>query len=216
MRVLHLDPKAARKRLSSAGSQERDLLLIGQRLSPQNPPLQWPFLEQGHTHSNKATPPNSVTSHRPSIFKPPQGLFWWQTESPENSTERSQQQSINTQPHWATQLSSTLHHLLPIPSYSRWSRDYRTHYVRAPWTNYLQRSHHRHTQKWAYKSAWHFSIQSSGATYHHSQWRKPMITASYSKRYYITKSTTTKDLLSGYLFYDKILESKAKHTKTNL
>jgi len=29
------------------------------------------FLQQGHAHSGKATPPNSATSHGPSVFKPP-------------------------------------------------------------------------------------------------------------------------------------------------
>jgi hypothetical protein len=33
------------------------------------------FLQQGHTYSNKATPPNSATSHGASIFKPPQVLW---------------------------------------------------------------------------------------------------------------------------------------------
>ena len=62
-RVLHLDVKAARIGPSSAGSQEENLsfTLGGAWVRS---------LQQGHTHSNKATPPNSATSHGPSIFKP--------------------------------------------------------------------------------------------------------------------------------------------------
>ena len=50
LRVLHLDLKAARTRLSSAGSLEEALP------SPQR-----------HTSSNKAIPPNSATPYGPSI-----------------------------------------------------------------------------------------------------------------------------------------------------
>jgi hypothetical protein len=38
------------------------------------PPTRPHLLLQGHTYSNKATPPNSTTSRGPSIFKPPQGV----------------------------------------------------------------------------------------------------------------------------------------------
>lgn len=33
------------------------------------------FLQEHHTYSDKATPPTSVTSHWPSIFKPPQPML---------------------------------------------------------------------------------------------------------------------------------------------
>jgi hypothetical protein len=58
-RVLHLDPEAARRRLSSAGSQEEALFCIGQSLAskPQSPHC----LQVGHTHSNKVTPSTSDT-----------------------------------------------------------------------------------------------------------------------------------------------------------
>ena len=34
------------------------------------------FLQQGHTYSNKATPPNHLTFHGPSLFKPLQCPNW--------------------------------------------------------------------------------------------------------------------------------------------
>jgi hypothetical protein len=53
LRVLHLDPKAAKRRWSSAGSQEETPFHTGWDLStsrPQSSPTQW------HASSNKATP----------------------------------------------------------------------------------------------------------------------------------------------------------------
>ena len=59
LRVLHLDPKAARKELTSTGSQEEDFFYPGQSLSigPQSPPpTVVHFLQQGHAYFNKTTP----------------------------------------------------------------------------------------------------------------------------------------------------------------
>jgi hypothetical protein len=60
--LLHLDPKAGRRRLSSAGSQEKGVLHPGGNLSigPWSPPPQW------LNSPNKATPPNSAKSYGPS------------------------------------------------------------------------------------------------------------------------------------------------------
>jgi hypothetical protein len=75
LRAVHLDLKASRRRLSSASSQERDTLSHWVKL--EHVDVSKPaytvthFLQQGHTYSNKDTPPNSATSHGPSIFKPP-------------------------------------------------------------------------------------------------------------------------------------------------
>jgi hypothetical protein len=64
-RILHLDQKAAE------GDSLPHWVELEHRISKPTPTMM-NFLQQGHTHSNKATPPNSATSHRPSIFKPPQ------------------------------------------------------------------------------------------------------------------------------------------------
>jgi hypothetical protein len=87
MRILYLDQKAGRMRLSSAGNHEEALFLTGQSLStgccnksptpislPQRSPTQW------HTFSNKCTPHNSATLHGPSHHRHPPGL--WQYNSP--------------------------------------------------------------------------------------------------------------------------------------
>jgi len=58
LRVLHVDPKAARKKFSSEWS-------LSTRRT-QSPPKQW------HISSHRATPLNSATSHGPNIFRPPQ------------------------------------------------------------------------------------------------------------------------------------------------
>ena len=42
-----------------------------QLLKPQSSPPVTHLLQQGHTLSNKATPPDRATSHGPSICKPP-------------------------------------------------------------------------------------------------------------------------------------------------
>ena len=67
LRSLHLDPKAAKRILSSAGSQEETIFhpvcSLSLYVRPQSPPLTViHFLRQGHTHSYKATPPNNATS----------------------------------------------------------------------------------------------------------------------------------------------------------
>jgi hypothetical protein len=72
LRVLHLDPKAVR-RLSSAGRQE--IFFCGGQSSSsrrsQSPAYTVTHsLQQGHTHFNKATPPNGPTSRGPSLCKP--------------------------------------------------------------------------------------------------------------------------------------------------
>lgn len=79
MRVLYIDPKTCRKRMSSAVSQEETLLHNGKILSIENlksHPIENAFintfLQQGCIYSNKPKPPNSATSYGPSIFKPPQ------------------------------------------------------------------------------------------------------------------------------------------------
>jgi hypothetical protein len=54
LRVLDLDPIAARRGLSSAGSLEDTL--------SKPTPTGTHFLQQGHTYSNKAIPPNSATT----------------------------------------------------------------------------------------------------------------------------------------------------------
>jgi hypothetical protein len=55
--------QTARRRISSA--------LNGAWASTSKPtPKVMHFLQQGHTYSNKATPPNSAPSHGPEIFKP--------------------------------------------------------------------------------------------------------------------------------------------------
>jgi hypothetical protein len=72
--VLHLDPKAGRRRLSSAGSEEEKLFYTGRSLSigGLKAHLQGDtLLQQAHPYSNKATSPISVTSHGTSMLKPP-------------------------------------------------------------------------------------------------------------------------------------------------
>ena len=74
LRILHLGPEAARKRLSHTGVEP-------EHRRPQSPH----FLQQGHTSSNNATPPNSVTPHGqvlrhtnlwgPNLFRPPHHPF---------------------------------------------------------------------------------------------------------------------------------------------
>jgi hypothetical protein len=54
LRLLHLDPKESRRELISEGKQE------GFSESP--PPRVTNSLQQGHTYSIKAIPPDSVTS----------------------------------------------------------------------------------------------------------------------------------------------------------
>jgi hypothetical protein len=71
LRVFCLDLKAARRELCSAGSSFPPWVELKHRTSK---PLVRNFLQQGHTYSNKAITPTSVTSHGPSIFKPPQLL----------------------------------------------------------------------------------------------------------------------------------------------
>jgi hypothetical protein len=69
LRVLYLDLKVARGRPSS-GRQEEGLFHTGWRHRASKPtPTVTHFLQQCYTYSNKATPPNSAISHRPSIFK---------------------------------------------------------------------------------------------------------------------------------------------------
>jgi hypothetical protein len=52
LRVLHPDLKAARMRLSSAGSQEEDLFHIGLNIEETTKPIctVTHFLQQGHTY----------------------------------------------------------------------------------------------------------------------------------------------------------------------
>jgi hypothetical protein len=61
LRVLHLDPKAERRELSSRQ--------LG-RVSKPTPKVAH-ILQQGHTYFNKTTAPNSATSHGSSTFRPP-------------------------------------------------------------------------------------------------------------------------------------------------
>jgi hypothetical protein len=72
--VLHLDLKATR----------RLLLPHWAELEPSKPAYTMThFLQQGHTYSNKATPPNSVTSYGPSIqTREPMGAKTFQTATP--------------------------------------------------------------------------------------------------------------------------------------
>jgi hypothetical protein len=74
-RVLHLDPKASRRRLSSTDSQDEGLFCTGGSLITRNLKAYTVthFLRQGHTYFNRATSPNSAISYVPSIFK--QKLF---------------------------------------------------------------------------------------------------------------------------------------------
>jgi hypothetical protein len=71
LRVLHLDPKAAKRRLCSAGSQEEPLILHWaevEHFETSNPtPIVTHFLQQGHIYLSKAIGPNSEAPHRPSI-----------------------------------------------------------------------------------------------------------------------------------------------------
>ena len=53
LRVLHLVPKANRRRLADSHVARRRVL--------KPTPTVTHFLQQGHTYSNKATPPNSAT-----------------------------------------------------------------------------------------------------------------------------------------------------------
>jgi hypothetical protein len=72
-RVLHLDTKAAAGKWLQQVTNRRFSSILGRpehRTSKPTPTVT-PFLQQGHTHSNKATPPNSASSCGPSIFKPP-------------------------------------------------------------------------------------------------------------------------------------------------
>jgi hypothetical protein len=74
-RVLHLDPKIIRKRLPLCRNQQECLFCPGWsfKAHPHRdvlPPTRPHLLQQGYNHS-KAISPNSATSHRPSIFKPP-------------------------------------------------------------------------------------------------------------------------------------------------
>jgi hypothetical protein len=69
---LKVDLKATRRDWNPQAARKKLFFINGWGLgsrSPQSSPIH--FLQQSHTYSNKATPPNSTTSHRPSIFKPP-------------------------------------------------------------------------------------------------------------------------------------------------
>ena len=55
----------------SKSSQEEALFWLG---TSKSTPTVTHFFQQGHTYSNKATPPNSAISHGSRIFKPPQYL----------------------------------------------------------------------------------------------------------------------------------------------
>jgi hypothetical protein len=82
LRVLHLDPKAGRRRLFSLGNQQESDFCTWWSLTigPQDPPpTETYFLQQGYTYSNRDRPPNSVitVSHLnpmsvwgPNLFKP--------------------------------------------------------------------------------------------------------------------------------------------------
>jgi hypothetical protein len=64
LRVLHLDPKAARERTVFHRQLEEGFFHTGQNLSidaSKPTPTVTHILQQGHTYSNIATPPNSGT-----------------------------------------------------------------------------------------------------------------------------------------------------------
>jgi hypothetical protein len=68
-RVLYLDP--VRRRLSHGQLGGGSLPQWAEHRTSKPSYLVTYFLQQAHTHSNKATPPNSAVSHEPSTFKPP-------------------------------------------------------------------------------------------------------------------------------------------------
>jgi hypothetical protein len=57
LRILHLDPKADRRMLSILRQIQAD---HPRRSGSQPTPTVTHFLQQGHTYSNKATPPNKA------------------------------------------------------------------------------------------------------------------------------------------------------------
>ena len=64
LKILHLDPKVSRRRLSSIDSQEKAFFYIVCNLNIgalKPTPTVTHFLQESHTYSNKVTPPNSAT-----------------------------------------------------------------------------------------------------------------------------------------------------------
>lgn len=62
LQVLHLDPKAHSKRLSSTASLEEGLFCTGHTLSMRNPQSPYRNFLQEYTYSNKVSPTNSPIS----------------------------------------------------------------------------------------------------------------------------------------------------------
>lgn len=79
LRILHLNPKTARRRLPSIASQEEAWLEYKEPSEPTYKVTH--FLQQFHNYSNKATPASSATSHGPRICKPPQTPITMETAS---------------------------------------------------------------------------------------------------------------------------------------